>query len=119
MKKKKAASLIEVMVAVSVLVIALVGLLATFVHCLSWSEHNNNMITAAVDAQSVMEEIKDASYADIVSGFTPQQDYTSLSEETVAVTVDEESQGKEVTVRVTWVEKERTYSFDLKTFFTP
>jgi len=116
---QRAATLIEVMVAAAILVIAIVGLLATFVYCLAWSESNNNMVTAAIDGQSVMEEIKNLAYNDITSSYIPQQEYTGLSSEIITVNVTEEDAVKEVTVNVSWLERGNTKNFSLITYCTP
>lgn len=116
---KRSSSLIEVMAAVAILVVVLVGLLATFVYCIAWSEHNNNTITAAIDAQSVMEELQISSYNDVTDEFVPLQEYASLSGETVDIGVTENNGGKDVEVTITWAERDRTRTFTLKSFLVP
>lgn len=115
---RKGATLIEIMVAVALLVVVIVGLLATLVYCIGLSESNSNLVIAALDAQSAMEELKNQPYADIIQGYTPQQ-YANLVEETITVSVNEENGYKEVRVDVSWSERGGQKSFALISYYVP
>jgi len=107
-------TLTELMIAMGILLIAISGLLTTFVYCILLNESNNNLVTAANDAQYVLEEIKGLAYNNINS-YTPPA-FNNLENETIPnPTVVEISGIKEVTVNVSWSERGRSRNWTLST----
>lgn len=119
MKKKKAFTLSELMLATAIITIAISGLLAAFVGCLLLNESNNNLVTASNDAQYVLEQIKGLAYSNIVNNYTPTpSNFTNNNIIfTPTVTVNEIilNRVKEVTVNVAWVERQKNRNFSLST----
>lgn len=111
---RKGFTLLELMVAIAILVIAASGLLMALVSCMSLNESNSNLVVAANDARYVLEEIKGLAYDDIGSYSPPS--FSNLDGESASVTVtDIDSRIKEVTVEVVWTERQRSRSFKLST----
>lgn len=63
-------TLIELMIAVGVLVIAFLGLLGVFTACLELNETSKNLTIALHGAQRKMEEIRDHNFGQIYSNYT-------------------------------------------------
>jgi len=106
----------ELMVAATIAAIAIGGLFAAFSGSISLSEANNNLITAATDAQCVLEEISALPFNDIDSYSVPA--FSNLENENVVVSVSSVGTNiKEVTVDVSWTHKQRPGSFRLSTRF--
>lgn len=57
----------EIMVAVGVLAVTLVGLLALFVNCLFLNEASRNLTFASSHAQYVLEDVRNSAFADFTS----------------------------------------------------
>ena len=114
----KGFSLIEVMVATAILLIILSGLLLAFVYCILLNQSNNNLVIAANDAQYVLEEIKGLAYSGIsnfINNFNPSQ-FSNLNNE--IITFPNPNIGTaiaEVTVDVSWIERQRQRNFQLST----
>lgn len=111
----KGFSLIELVVSIAILLIAISGLLVTFISCILMNESNSNLVTAVNDAQYVLEQIKGLAYDDI-DAYTPPT-FTNLYNETIPqpTTVEIASGIKEVTVSVNWTERQRNRAFVLST----
>jgi Tfp pilus assembly protein PilV len=115
----KAFSLIEVMIAAAILLISIVTLLFIFVSCGVLNESNGNLITAAVDAQNVLEQIRNLSYSqidDFIDNFSSTT-FSNLDNETVAISNSETDGLMEVTVNVNWTDRGRAKNFSLTTKF--
>jgi len=110
-------SLVEVMVAAVVLLVGIAGLLFVFISCRFLNETNDNLITAAVDAQNILEQIRNLDYFDI-SGYTPPS-LNHLNNQQVFVTPNVGDKITEVTVDVSWQERGRQRNFFLTTWIAP
>lgn len=109
--KKKAVTLIELLILTTILLIAISGLLFTFVNCIFLNESNHQAVIAANDAQYVLEEVKSVPYNQI-STYTPPV-FTNLNSEVITLNTSVGAKISEVTVNVSWVDKTRprTISF--------
>ena len=114
---KKGFSLIEVIVSVGILLPAIISLLFIFVYCKSLNESNNNLVTAVVDAQNVLEQIKNLDYLEI-SNFSPPA-FDHLDNQTATVTTSEQGRITEVTINVIWNENQRQRDVSLTTKVVP
>ncbi len=114
-KVNRGFTLLELMIASAILLIALSGLLSTFVYSLLINEASNNLVIAANDAQYVLEQMKSLSYNDL-EGYSPPQ-FNNLKDETISdPVVTQVSQGlKQVTVNVDWTERGNARTFSLST----
>lgn len=109
-------TLSELMIAASILLIAILGLLAVLINCTILNEANNNLVTAVNDAQYVLEQIKCLAYADIAT-YAPPELKQINSSETISLTRNYIDLNRlvEVTVDVDWVERQRNKNFQLST----
>lgn len=108
-KKTRAFALIEVMITAGILIIISTALLATFVYCIVMNESNKNKVIAANDAQYVLEQItyNSADY---------KLPTLVLDNETIpAPTITTTGNLKEVTVSVSWSERQANRSWSLST----
>lgn len=106
-------TLLELMIASAILLIAICGLLVTFVTCALMNESNNNLVVATNDAQYVLEEIKALGYSDISGYASPVFD--NLEGEAITLNKDIGTQIAEVTVNVNWTERQRNKAISLST----
>lgn len=106
-------TLSELMIAASILLIAILGLLTLYVNSLILNEANNNLIKAVNDAQYVLEQMKALPFSSIAS-YTPPA-LTNLKAETITLTRSVGAKSAEVTVNVSWTERQRARSFELYT----
>lgn len=111
----KGFSLLELIVAVAIFLIVISGLLITFVYCIILNESNNNLVKAVNDAQYVLEQIKALAYDQIVTYTCPT--FNNLNDENIALDPPPSigTQIAEVTVNVSWTERQRARSFQLST----
>lgn len=113
MKKKRAFTLSELMLATAILVIAITGMLAAFVGCLLLNESNNNLVKATNDAQYVLEQVKGLAYDNINAYVSPA--FNNLNSETITLNRAVGAKIAEVTVNVAWVERQKNRNFSLST----
>ncbi|MFH1504291.1 MAG: hypothetical protein ABIH08_02740 [Candidatus Omnitrophota bacterium] len=114
--KARGFTLWELMVAAAISIIAIGSLLIAFMSCMALNDANNSLIVAANDAQSVLEDVKTISFSAIDS-YAPLQP-ANLENEIVAFQVSSiDARLKEVTISVTWTEKQRNRNFQLSTRF--
>ena len=73
MQNRRGFTLSELMVAAAILVLTISALLYVFVSCLLMNEANSELITAASDAEYVLEQIKACAYIDIDSYTVPTE----------------------------------------------
>ena len=77
---KKAISIVEILLSLTILIIGLVGLLQTFVYCSYLNDLAFSMTSSLVAAQDKLEEIRDSNYStlttDYASGGTPGNTFT-------------------------------------------
>ena len=88
-KNTSGLTLLEVMIATAILVIAISGLLATFTGLFSLNENARNLSLAIISAQDKMEEIRESNFNNIyntynnasfdVAGFDPGEAKGSIS----------------------------------------
>lgn len=109
----KGLTLLELMIAAAILLVVISGLLACFVYCILMNESNNNLVIAVNDIQRVLEEIRGLAYDDIASYTAPS--FTNLNNETVTLTRSLGSSIGEVTVDVSWIERQRQRNFQIST----
>ena len=111
--KARGFTLSELMIASAILLVAILGLLAVLINCIIMNEANNNLVMAVNDAQHVLEQIKGLAYANI-AGYTAPV-FTNLNNETITLTRSIGAKIAEVTVNVSWVERQRNKNFQLST----
>jgi general secretion pathway protein I len=109
----RAFTLLELMIAVAILLIAILSLLAAFINCILLNESNRNLVTATNDAQYVLEQIKSLAYSDIAAYTAPT--FNNLTDELIALDRSIGSTIAEVTVDVSWTERQRNRSAQLST----
>lgn len=112
-KKNAGFTLMELMIVAGILVFAIVGLLGTYISGSLMGVANRGLVIAATDAQYALEKLKDMTYANIAT-YT-DSNFTNLVNESIAVTVNEGINEKDVVVNVTWSEGERQRSYELTT----
>ncbi len=110
-------TLLELMVAAGILVVAITGLLAAFINASFLSQANRNKIIAVNDAQYVLENLRNTDYGNLTT--YNDTTFTNLNDELITVTVTTPSANiKEVVANVTWIdERQQTKSFELATQF--
>ncbi len=107
-------SLLGLMLAIAISTVVIIGSLLTFINCAFLNETNNNLMIAANDAQSILEEVNALTYTGIDT-YTPAQ-LNNLDNETITFQVNNiDAKIKEVTVTVAWIEKGRNKNFLLST----
>lgn len=109
----------ELMIAATILLVAILGLLALLINCIILGESNNNLVIAVNDAQHVLEQLKGQDYTQInnfTTTYNPSQ-FNNLINETISFPyVNIGAKVAEVTVEVDWVEKyNRNRDFRLST----
>jgi len=112
----KGFNLIELLIAVAIILIVLVGSLLAFVQLMLLNESSRNLVIAANDAQYILEEMKNLAYDDLGS-YVPKE-LGSLEAEGVELVYNIESDITTVTVNVTWQERQNERDFSLATCFT-
>lgn len=113
----RAFTLTELMLAVAILMVAITGLLATFVYCILLNQSNNNLVIATNDAQYVLEQIKGLAYTDTnsyIDNYDPHT-FTNLNNEHAIPHRHEGTNIKEITVNITWDERQAQRNFSLTT----
>lgn len=109
-------TLLEVMFTVLIILIALLSIFLTLVYCAYLNQSNSNLVVAVNDAQAVLEQIKNLDYADICSYVVPV--FNNLNNENITVQYSAVCVGteiNEVTVDVSWVDRQRPRNFQLST----
>ena len=112
----KGFNLIELLIAVAIILIVLIGSLLAFVQLMLLNESSMNLVIAANDAQYILEEMKNLAYDDL-SSYVPKE-LDSLEAEDVELIYNIESDITTVTVNVTWQERQNERDFSLTTCFT-
>jgi len=106
-------TLLEVMLAAGILIFAIAAVLTGFIYTAVQVTANQNMAVAITDGQHVLEKLKDATYSSI-AGYT-DTNFTSLSNESIRVTVTTAGNIKLVLANVTWLEGRRLRNYVLQT----
>ncbi|MFA5356563.1 MAG: prepilin-type N-terminal cleavage/methylation domain-containing protein [Candidatus Omnitrophota bacterium] len=134
MKKRsqKGFTLSELLLASAILVFVLAGLLLLFVKCLVLNESNRNLSVALSHAQYIMENIRDADFAQLESDIgggtwdltagqiqTTPHNLPVLNNETINTAVTQSGDPLGVEVLVRWDDRgQRQRSVDLETLIT-
>lgn len=69
-RSKNGFTLAEILIAVGILAVVMIGLLQVYIHCSVLAEAAGNKSVAMSEAQSKMEEIRNHAFEDIVSTYT-------------------------------------------------
>jgi prepilin-type N-terminal cleavage/methylation domain-containing protein len=112
-QQERGFTLLELMVAAGILVVAITGLLSGLINCILLNETNTSRVIAAGDAQYVLEQIKELPY-DNITGYVPPS-FNNLNGEDIDVDFVAGSGIVEVTVNVSWTERQLAMSFSLAT----
>ena len=121
-KAERGVTLIELMVALSLLAVILASLLAVFESIRSFSQSSSNLTVATLDAQDVMQELAEYDYEDLLK-YTPAA-RENLRAESITVAVTDESGGVvaeplpsmvKIMVRVNWEERGADLNTSLST----
>ncbi len=113
-------SLIELMFAIAILLVVILGAIVSFINCMFLNEFNRHLVIAANDAQYALEQIKAQNFSDIstyISGYSAGK-FTNLPVENITFpnpvytsTLDT------ITVQVSWNERQGTKNFSITTRF--
>jgi len=117
---KRGFTLLELMFGVSVLLVAIIAVLSSFINCVFLSESSRNLATAANDAQYVLEQIKALDYdTRIATNFPSGYTLPTFTNEVVAFDPSPTigSSISKITVKVSWTERQKSRSFSLATYF--
>ncbi len=94
----------------ALLLISITALLYTFVNCIFLNASNKELLTAANDAQYVLEQIKSRAFSDIIGDYAPPN-LANLQDESISVpaetSIGSSGRVKEVEVNVSWTDKRR------------
>lgn len=100
---EKGFSLIELMIAVSILAIGLLGLAGLQGTAINGNHHGNTISQATVLAQDTIEEIRNTNYDDINTTNFPASQTDGIFEKAILIEDDTPlNELKRVTVTVTW-----------------
>ncbi|MEI6631860.1 MAG: hypothetical protein WCL25_04530 [bacterium] len=109
-RSKAGLTLLEVMFTSALLLISITALLYTFVNCIFLNASNKELLTAANDAQYVLEQIKSRAFSDIIGDYAPPN-LANLQDESISVpaetSIGSSGRVKEVEVNVSWTDKRR------------
>jgi len=124
LRSKKGFTLIELMVGVTIMLVAILASLSGFLGSLALNNANHNLTIAVNDAQYVLEQIKGLDYATCIQtnfsgGCYTLPTFSNLPNEVVDLypspTIG--SSISTITIRVRWQDKGQTRSFSLATKF--
>lgn len=124
-KKNSGFTLIELMFSVLVLLVAILALLSGFLGSLFLNNASSNLTIAVNDAQYVLEQIKGLNYTTCIQnnfagGCYALPVFTNLPGETVdlspAPTIG--ASVSKITVKISWLDKQKTRSFSLATYIS-
>ena len=121
---EKGFSLLELIIAIGVLAIGLVGILQIFPVGLRASYRSGMMTKAAFLAQNKMEELKVAGFDAIIeeppkfplSGTEQDFDWEVFIDEVNLNGLESSDNIRKATIRLTWIERNRTRSKDFVTY---
>ena len=120
-KNKSGFTLIELMAAVSILLIGILASLSGFISSLFLNESSSNLTVAVNDAQHVLEQVKGLEYSCIQSSFTGCYTlpvFNNLPSEAVAFSPAPTigSNVSKINVLITWQDKGRPRSYGISTY---
>ena len=115
-KYSKGVTLIELLFATVILVVALCGLLEFYVNCLFLNDSTRNLTLAVSHAQYVMEEISDSDFASLESAVVngswdwneaeiSSKNLMSLSDETIDTAIFQSGDPLGIAVLVSWKDR--------------
>jgi len=111
---KNGFSLLELLIAVVILTAVVTGTILTIINCLMLNETNSNIVSASNDAQYVLEQMKALSYGDL-SGYTAPT-LNNLQNENITLNTSIGATVSNITVTVSWQERQSNRSFSLSTY---
>lgn len=110
-------TLMELMISVAILIVVIVGFLASFLHSIMLTRSSREKTIALNDAQFVLESMKAESFADLLAYIPPA--FSNLHEESVSVVASIVAARRVAAVAtVTWKENDRERSVELYTEIT-
>ena len=112
-RSSKGFTLLELMLAAAIMIVAILGLLSLLINCMVLNDSNKNLVVAANDAQYVLEQMKGLTYDNINNYTAPN--FTNLDNETINLARSIGAQIAEVSVNVSWTGRQRNRSFILST----
>jgi hypothetical protein len=113
-KNKKAFSLVELMAAVIIALLVITGSVLSFVQLMFLADSSVNLTIAVNDAQYVLEQLKGTAYGSLSSYTAPV--FYDLPQEAVSLSRSVGSNLANITVNVSWQEKNQAKSFSLSTY---
>jgi hypothetical protein len=113
MRDKAGFTFWELLLAAGITLVAIAALLLALTYCIFLNEFNNNLITAANDAQYVLEQIRASPYEQIAAYSPPV--FNNLENENVSVSKSLGTRIAEVAVNVSWTQRRRQENFRLST----
>lgn len=125
-RHKRGFSLLELIIAIGVLAIGLVGVLQIFPVGLRASRHSGMITKAAFLAQNKMEEIKMQDFEEIadfspeipLSGTDGDFDWEIFIDEVELDGVESDENIRKVSITISWLERNRKRSKDFVTYVT-
>lgn len=114
-RKKKGFTLIELMAAVAITVLVVMGSLLSFMHLMILADASVNLTIAVNDAQLVLEQLKGTPYGSILSYVAPDLSNLPNDSETITLTRSVGANLATVSVNVSWLEKGYEKSYVLST----
>lgn len=112
-RNNKGFTLIEIMVAIFILVVALLGVAAVTVSVINGNAFSKDITSATTLAQDKIEELKDTAYGSIVSGSDTSSIYTRTWTVTSPIT-----DSKTIVVVVSWSRGGNTRNVTLRSIVT-
>ncbi|MDO8489659.1 MAG: prepilin-type N-terminal cleavage/methylation domain-containing protein [Candidatus Omnitrophota bacterium] len=113
-RNKKGFTLAELMVAVAITLLVIIGSILSFAQLMFLADSSVNLTTAVNDAQYVLEQLKGVTYGGISTYVVPV--FNNLPGENVVLNRTVGANLANLTVNVSWQEKKQTKSFFLSTY---
>jgi type IV pilus assembly protein PilV len=110
MRNNKGFTLIEIMIAIFILVVALLGVAGVTVSVINGNAFSKEITSASTLAQDKMEELKDTAYGSIASGSDTNSIYTRTWTVTSPIT-----DSKTIVVVVSWSRSGNAHNVTLRT----
>lgn len=113
-RNRKAFTLIELMFAVAITLLVVTGASLSFVQLMFLADFSVNLTIAATDAQYILEQLKGLAYGDISSYTAPV--FNNLPQEAITLTRSVGASLADITVAVSWQERNQARNFSLSTY---
>ena len=114
-KNKKGFTLIELMMAVSITVLVVMGSFLSFMYLMFLADASVNLTVAVNDAQFVLEQLKSTPYDSISSYVAPDLNNLPGNSEIITLTRSVGTSLATVSVNISWLEKGQTRNYALST----